>query len=405
MDEAAGRGPRARADPAAARRGRRACATCATSRRSSASSSRSAAAASSASTSTSTAKNSDRYLVNLVQGGLGLPDESLLPRREVRRDPREVRRLPRAGCSALAGHADAGGAAAHRAGVETRLAAGPLGARRDPRRPEDLQPDDPRRAARASARRSTGRRSSATSAAREETIAETCVRQPSYLEHLSTALDEVPIEDWRAWLAVRVVRAAAPYLPATFVETNFDFYGRTLSGTPELRDPLEARRRRWSRARSARRSAASTSPGTSRRASKAMMDELVANLLAAYRAVDRGPGLDERGDQAAGLRQARHVPPEDRLPRRSSATTPSSTFTPDDLLGNVARGQRVRDRPPAGQDRRAGRPRRVAHAAADRQRLLQPGHERDLLPGRRSCRSRSSRPTPSRPRTTAASAR
>ena len=48
-------------------------------------------------------------------------------------------------------------------------------------------------------------------------------------------LDEVPIEDWKQWLLVHVLRAAAPYLTDDFVETNFDFYGRTLNGTPELR--------------------------------------------------------------------------------------------------------------------------------------------------------------------------
>ena len=32
-----------------------------------------------------------------------------------------------------------------------------------------------------------------------------------------------------------MLRAAAPYLTDDFVETNFDFYGRTLNGTPELR--------------------------------------------------------------------------------------------------------------------------------------------------------------------------
>ena len=37
-------------------------------------------------------RDSDRYLFHLGQGGLGLPDESLLPRREVRRDPRRLRR-------------------------------------------------------------------------------------------------------------------------------------------------------------------------------------------------------------------------------------------------------------------------------------------------------------------------
>ncbi|MGM3151370.1 hypothetical protein, partial [Escherichia coli] len=66
----------------------------------------------------------------------------------------------------------------------------------------------------------------------EQVLGETCVRQPSYLSHLSTVLEEVPIEDWRPWLASRVLRSVAPYLPSAFVEANFDFYGRTLNGTP-----------------------------------------------------------------------------------------------------------------------------------------------------------------------------
>ena len=99
----------------------------------------------------------------------------------------------------------------------------------------------------------------------DELLVETCVRQPSYFEHLSTVLDEVSIDDWRAWLLTHVLRSAAPYLSDDFVEANFDFYGRTLNGTPELRA-------RWKRGvapgrgrASARRSARSTSRGTSRR--------------------------------------------------------------------------------------------------------------------------------------------
>ena len=76
----------------------------------------------------------------------------------------------------------------------------------------------------------------------DELLSETCVRQPSYFEHLSTVLGEVSIEDWRTWLLTRVLRSSAPYLTDDFVEANFDFYGRTLNGTPELRA-------RWKRGR------------------------------------------------------------------------------------------------------------------------------------------------------------
>ena len=72
----------------------------------------------------------------------------LLPRREVRRDPREVRRLPDPDVRArrAPGRGRRGGDGD---GRRDPALAGPLGARRDARRPEDLQPPHPRGAARA----------------------------------------------------------------------------------------------------------------------------------------------------------------------------------------------------------------------------------------------------------------
>ncbi|CAA9369410.1 MAG: Metallopeptidase, partial [uncultured Nocardioides sp.] len=71
--------------------------------------------------------------------------------------------------------------------------------------------------------------------ATEATLAEVVVRQPTFFSHLSGTVAETDLEDWKAWAALKVVRAAAPYLASEFVATNFDFYGRTLSGTPQLR--------------------------------------------------------------------------------------------------------------------------------------------------------------------------
>ena len=55
---------------------------------------------------------------------------------------------------------------------------------------------------------------------------------------------------------------------------------------------------------------------------------------------------------------------------------------PDDLVGNMTARVDGRKRVSARQGRQAGRSRRVGHDAADRQRLLQPGPQRDRLPGR-----------------------
>jgi putative endopeptidase len=95
-------------------------------------------------------------------------------------------------------------------------------------------------------------------------------------------VEEVDLEHWKSWAAVKIVRAAAAYLSSAFVEESFDFYGRTLAGTPELRA-------RWKRGVGFVESCVGEAVGqlyVERHfppASKAAMDELVANLLEAYR--------------------------------------------------------------------------------------------------------------------------
>ncbi len=65
-------------------------------------------------------------------------------------------------------------------------------------------------------------------------------RQPSFLTAMAEALTHEPVEAWRDWLRWRVIHAFAPYLSSALVEENFDFYGRTLSGVPQMRE-------RWKR--------------------------------------------------------------------------------------------------------------------------------------------------------------
>ena len=323
-------------------------------------------------------KNSDRTLFNVAQGGLGLPDESYYHDEkfaEIRE--KYVAFLTR--MFELVEQADPAGAAATVMAVETRLSQGHWERveTRDVQKTynlltvEELHKLCPAFDWEAFIRNLGGS---------DDTIAETCIRQPSYLEHLSAALDEVAIEDWRAWLVARVIRAYAPYLTREIVETNFDFYGRTLGGTPELRE-------RWKRGVALVEGSIGEAVGREYVArhfppeSKAMMDELVGNLLRAYRqSISVLDWMSEETKQAA----------YDKLDKfRSKIGYParfrdysSLDFVPDDLLGNVTAANAFETRRAAGQDRRPGRPRRVADAAADGERLLPAGHERDLLPGR-----------------------
>jgi putative endopeptidase len=111
---------------------------------------------------------------------------------------------------------------------------------------------------------------------------EVVLRQPSFTEGLVSLLTEDRLDAWRDWLAWQIVHGAAPFLSPEFVEENFDFYGRTLTGTPQMRD-------RWKRGVSLVEGALGEAVGRIYveryfpPAAKASMDVLVANLIEAYR--------------------------------------------------------------------------------------------------------------------------
>ncbi|MDX6357398.1 MAG: putative endopeptidase [Nocardioidaceae bacterium] len=278
------------------------------------------------------ARDSDRCLVNLVQGGTGLPDETYY-RDEKFADIREKYVAFLTTVFTLIEHADPAAAAATVMSVETRLAQGhwERAETRDVQKTYNLTTLEELHALCPAFDWEVFIRNLGGSGA---TISETCVRQPSYLAHLSTALEEIPIEDWRTWLLARVVRACAPYLSAEFVEANFDFYARTLSGTPQLRE-------RWKRGVALVEGSVGEAVGrvyVDRHFppdSKAMMEDLVGNLLAAYRqsitALDwMSEETKQRAFEKLDLFRSKIGYPD------TFRDYTSLEFTPDDLLGTVA---------------------------------------------------------------------
>ena len=256
------------------------CATYASWPASSASSSAPAAAASSGPTSTTTTATPSATSSTSSKAGSGLPDESYY-RDDKFAEIRDKYVAHLATMFGLIGHDDPEGAAATVLRLETRLAEGhwERAETRDVIKTYNLKTYAELEALCPAfdwegwARNLGGGR---------DTLFEVCVRQPSYLEHLSTVLEEAPIEDWRTYVLAKVVRSAAPYLPDAFVQANFDFFGRTLNGTPELRA-------RWKRGVSLVEGSMGEAVGREYverhfpPRSKALMDELVANLTEAYR--------------------------------------------------------------------------------------------------------------------------
>ena len=279
----------------------------------------------------------------------------------------------RAAARRVAGHRRAH----RRAGDQARRRA--LGRRQAPRRRPDLQPAHVRRPARRGARLRLGRLGHRDG--RRPESGRRTRRAPARLpDRVRRAVGQRGPRGLEALGSLAADPRAAPsLLTDDLVAEDFDFYGRTLSGTEEIRD-------RWKRGVSV---------------VEGLMGDARRQALrrAALPAGRQGP------DGRAGRQPARGLPGQhqpaglDDAARPGSARWPSWTSSRpkigypakwrdystlvidrDDLYGNYRRGYAVELRPRAGQARRPGRPRRVVHDAADGQRLLQPRHERDRLP-------------------------
>ncbi|CAN5488017.1 M13 family metallopeptidase [soil metagenome] len=276
-------------------------------------------------------RDATRYIMNIVQGGTGLPDESYY-REEKFAEIRTAYLTHVEKVFGLAGWPEPAASAAQVMDVETRLAAGhwERAETRDVIKGYNLTPLADLRALVPSLPLDSWARALGVD---EATLAETIVRQPSYLQHLSTVLEDVPLEDWKSWLAARVIRAASPYLSEVFSEENFDFYGRTLQGTPEQRV-------RWKRGVSFVEGAIGEAVAevyVARHfppASKALMEDLVTNLLEAYRqSISTLDWMTEETKQRA-YRKVATFRPKIGYPDEFRDYS-DLEVSADDLLGNV----------------------------------------------------------------------
>ena len=60
------------------------------------------------------------------------------------------------------------------------------------------------------------------------------VGQPEFFQALDKSLTAVPLADWKMYLRWHLIHSAAAELSHKFVDENFNFYGRTLTGAKEL---------------------------------------------------------------------------------------------------------------------------------------------------------------------------
>jgi putative endopeptidase len=61
------------------------------------------------------------------------------------------------------------------------------------------------------------------------------VSEPEFVKGMNQMIATSSLDDLKTYLRWQTVHATAPILPAAFVNENFDFYGKTLTGSTELR--------------------------------------------------------------------------------------------------------------------------------------------------------------------------
>jgi len=224
--------------------------------------------------------NPERYVMFVEQGGLSLPDESYY-RKPEHAEILQALQVHIERMFTLTGLSDAAQRAKHVIDVETHIASGHWNnvKSRDAEATYNMWSSDQLETALGTFDWKLWLSRTGIPAA---SGGEIVVRQPSFVESLAqTWMGSSPeaLADWMSW---HTITSFAPYLTQEVVQAHFDFFGTTLSGTPELRA-------RWKRGVSFVEAVMGEAVGKLYvqehfpSAAKHQMDELVAMLLAAYR--------------------------------------------------------------------------------------------------------------------------
>jgi predicted metalloendopeptidase len=161
------------------------------------------------------------------------------------------------------------------------------------------------------------------------------IGQPTYLKALDKLLAETPVETLKPYFQWQTLHRAAPYLSKAFLETNFDLYGKVLGGVTEMRP-------RWKRGVSATEGALGEALGKVYveqhfpASSKARMEELVKNLLVAYKqSIDKLDWMSPATRKEAQAKLAKFTP-KIGYPNKWRDYS-ALEVKREDLLGNVFR--------------------------------------------------------------------
>lgn len=184
-------------------------------------------------------KASDQYITHIYQGGLGLPDQAYYIKDDEKSKEIQVAYVDHIGKMLnLASVEDAVASADKIYTIEKSLAEISMTRveRRDPDKTYNKMTIS--KLSELSSNINWNNYIAAIGLEKVETL---IVSQPDFMAGISDLMNSVSIDDWKLYMKWSILNSYASSLSSDFVNQNFDFYSKTLSGTKEMKP-------RWKRA-------------------------------------------------------------------------------------------------------------------------------------------------------------
>jgi putative endopeptidase len=279
-------------------------------------------------------RNSTRYIVDLVQSGLGLPDRDYYLKDDAKlKEARGKYHDYIATTLALAGDKNAAAEADAILALETRIAQVQW---------TKVENRDPVKTYNKMATADLGKLTAQIDWKRfldsvgvGAKISDLTVSQPTYVTALGKIVDETSLADWKSYLRWRLIDDSAPLLSKAFVDAHFAFHGTAVRGIPANQD-------RWKRAVQAVQLGMGEAVGRQYvgrnfpASAKARADELVKNVLAAFRTgIDQLDWMSPATKAEAQAKLAKFMP-KIGYPKKWRDYS-KLEIRADDLYGNVRR--------------------------------------------------------------------
>jgi predicted metalloendopeptidase len=181
-------------------------------------------------------KNSERYLLNLVQGGIGLPNRDYFLQPKFAGEVRKYRAYLEQLCT-LAGLPDAAAKAGRVYALELRMAQAhwPLQDQRDAIKTYNLVD-----AATLNATAPGLDWTAMLKAMGAEGVAQVSLNEKTALQKIAALVASRPLDEWKDWMTVHRINGAARFLSKAFVDARFEFFGKVINGQQQNRE-------RWKR--------------------------------------------------------------------------------------------------------------------------------------------------------------